>query len=190
MINRRIAISSMSILAALSLMTGATFAYFSSSATSTNNTFSSGTLVLALTDTTETDMAAVQASFGATNMAPGTCTGDQVLTLDNIGTVVANHLEIAASNTDSAMAGKLRIKKFMFDGTDLLNGIIGTTAGDPALKDLSDLATAGYDDIGMSDLNDHTITMDVCLDESAPDSLQGSTNTLNLTFALNQHVSQ
>ena len=186
--NRNIVISILSIIASLSLMSGATYAYFSSTATNTDNTFSSGTLVLALTDTNDTEPGNIQATFGATGMGPGDCSGDQVLTLENNGTVAGHHVEIAASNSDAVLASTLRIQKLQFDSINLLTGL-GASAGDPTIKDLADLAASGYDDIPMTDFSDHTITMDVCLDSSATDAVQGLSNTLNLTFTLNQHGS-
>lgn len=53
MINKKIAFSLISIVSALAIMGGATFAYFSSQATSTDNVFGSGTLELLLDDNNE-----------------------------------------------------------------------------------------------------------------------------------------
>jgi predicted ribosomally synthesized peptide with SipW-like signal peptide len=48
MINRKIAISAISIFASLALMAGATYAYFTGTATSSTNTFTAGTLKISI----------------------------------------------------------------------------------------------------------------------------------------------
>ncbi|MBI2031175.1 MAG: hypothetical protein HYT08_01035 [Candidatus Levybacteria bacterium] len=50
MINKKIALSLLSIVSALAIVGGATFAYFSDTANSTNNTFTAGTLDVEITD--------------------------------------------------------------------------------------------------------------------------------------------
>ncbi len=50
MINKKIVLSALSIVTSLTLMAGATYAYFTDTATSTNNRFQTGTLDIVLTD--------------------------------------------------------------------------------------------------------------------------------------------
>lgn len=71
MINKRIFLSGLSIVSAFTLMVGGTFAFFSDTATSTGNTFSSGTLEFQLRDNNESFTDAVTASTVATGMVPG-----------------------------------------------------------------------------------------------------------------------
>ncbi|MBI2405600.1 hypothetical protein HYV21_00910 [Candidatus Microgenomates bacterium] len=64
-INSRIALSLASIAAAGALIVGSTFAFFSSTATSTDNVFASGDLVLLLDDDDDiTPAATIDASLG------------------------------------------------------------------------------------------------------------------------------
>ncbi len=74
MINRRIIISSLSVITALSLMTGATFAFFTDTASSQGNSFTSGNADLQLAQ----DNAGTAGTFGnnttgpvLTNLFPG-----------------------------------------------------------------------------------------------------------------------
>jgi len=69
MINRRIAMSGMSILAALALAGTATFAFFTDNATSEGNTFSTGTLDVSITD--QNSDTAFEGESIVSNWAPG-----------------------------------------------------------------------------------------------------------------------
>lgn len=69
MINRKIVTSTMSIITAFSLMTGATYAYFTDTQTSTNNAFAAGTLNVSITDQ-NADTGFINESL-ATNWQPG-----------------------------------------------------------------------------------------------------------------------
>jgi predicted ribosomally synthesized peptide with SipW-like signal peptide len=72
MINRKIAMSGLSILASLSLMAGATYAFFSDTATSSNNLFQSGTMSLQVRDDSENFTDTVTASWVTpTDWLPG-----------------------------------------------------------------------------------------------------------------------
>jgi len=55
-LNSRILLGAASILAAIALITGATFAFFSDTETSTGNTFASGTLDVSITDQNSDDL--------------------------------------------------------------------------------------------------------------------------------------
>lgn len=69
MINRRIAMSLFSITAALALVGGSAFAFFTDTATSQNNTFATGTLDVSITDQNEDTPFESQAIVS--NWAPG-----------------------------------------------------------------------------------------------------------------------
>lgn len=188
MINRKIAMSAVSILSALTLMGGSTFAFFSDSGTSSGNTFSSGTIDLHLEDNStegESDDKNVIASFGSNSpMVPGQCLDPQTLFIRNDGTVPADHVDISASNTDGGMANVLRIQTLTYDGVDIL-GTIGTGAGTVGIADLTDLETTGLNDLALTNLaSSHSLVMQVCLDESA--TTQGQTNSLTLNIVLHQ----
>lgn len=199
MINRKIAMSGMSILASLALMGGATFAFFSDSGTSTGNTFSTGTLDLKLADadeTTGTD--SVTASFGSGSLVPGSCTGDQTLFLRNDGTIAANHAEVRVSNvvTDTGsnatpdMDAYLRINKLTYDDVDVTGQITNNNISE--FLDLNDWATgSGLDNLSLTNLNSsHALVLDVCLDSSAPNEIQADSVLSTFTVDLNQNASQ
>ncbi len=99
--NKKIVLSIFSIVSALAIMGGATFAFFSDSGTSNDNVFASGSLDLKLSDyTPETDQDDVVASFGGSDLAPGDSISGQ-LRLKNTGTINADHAEVALINNNS-----------------------------------------------------------------------------------------
>jgi predicted ribosomally synthesized peptide with SipW-like signal peptide len=91
-------------LGVLTLMGGeGTLAYFTSSATSTNNVFTTGTVTLRLTDANESDSAAVTASFGSATFRPGD-TAAGYLTVRNAGTLPFDYgLQYSATNTGGTL---------------------------------------------------------------------------------------
>lgn len=179
----------MSIVAALALVGGATFAFFSSAATSSANVFASGTLNLALCDGNEpcpeTSNATqnVTATFGLDNMKPGDCTGVQTLTLKNTGSINAGSVDIAAANNNGTFSPWLRINSLTYDGG-------AQSVGDPnanTWSDLADFQTNGLTGLGgINSGSTKNLVMDVCLDQTAPNSVQGLSDTLTLTVTLKQ----
>ena len=200
MINSRILLSAASIAAAGALVIGATFAYFSDSGTSSNNSFSTGTLDLKLSDdTSETDQDSVTASFGGT-LVPGGCTGNQQLRLKNSGTVNANHAEVRLTSNVVTDTGNnaspdidtfLRINLLTYDGGDVTGQLSDTNSN--VFLDLADWAAtpAALDNLSLTDLSaNHPLVMDVCLDSNAGNTLQGDSCVSTFTVDLNQHSSQ
>ena len=93
--NSKIAMSGLSILASLAVMGGATFAFFSSAATSTANTFAAGSLVLQVDDVDDTTPAAtVDASITGAGMAPGSSTTG-FISLHNGGSIDIEKIKLA-----------------------------------------------------------------------------------------------
>ncbi len=80
----------------------ATWSYFSDSGSSTNNTFSAGTLNLKLSDSNETAQDNVTASFGGTNLYPGQTLPEQYITVRNDGTINAHHLDLTVTLSEGA----------------------------------------------------------------------------------------
>jgi len=195
-INTKIALSALSAVAATLLIGAGTYAYFSDVGTSNDNFFSSGTLDLKLSDdTVEFDQDNVTASFGGTDMAPGSCTAIAQLRAKNSGTVAGNHIEIAVVNnvTDNGadsipnMDAFLRLETFRYDGGNLS---VADSNGN-SFTDLADLATFGVDDLLLTNLStDHTIELQVCLDSTATNAVQGDSVDSDWTITLNQHSSQ
>ena len=203
MLNKKIALSAMSILASLALLGGATFAFFSDAGTSSNNVFATGTLDLKLSDSTpEVDQDNVTASFGSGALVPGSCTGSQTLNLKNTGTIAADHAEVHLTlnsitdintNAEPDIDTFLRLSVLTYDGVDQLAQILDTNGN--LFKDLEDWAApanAGVlDNLALINLNtNHPLVMDVCLDSSAGNTLQGDSVTSTFTVDLNQDASQ
>ena len=194
--NTKIALSGLSIFAALALVGGATFAFFSDEGTSNNNVFASGTLDLKLSDdTTETDQDTVTASFGGINMGPDDCTPSQQLRVKNSGSVAGDHIEIAVVNnvTDVSpdaspdMDTFLRLDTFNYDS----NPISITDSNSNGFSDLDDLKTNGVDDLALANTgSNHNIDLVVCLDDSAGNDIQGDSVDSDWTITLNQDSSQ
>jgi spore coat-associated protein N len=196
--NTKIALSGLSIMAAMALMAGATFAFFSDSGTSTANTFSTGTLDLKLTDADQTTQDSVTASFGG-SLVPGSCTGNQTLSLRNSGTVAANHAEVKVANvvTDNVptatpnMAAWLMIDTLQYDAGNVVAQIPDVNGN--GWKDLADWAstTTVLDDLALADLNvDHPLVMNVCLHSTTPNEVQSDSVVSTFTIDLNQNASQ
>ena len=192
--NRKIILSAISIVSALSLLGGAAFAFFSDVGNSNDNLFAAGTFDLKLSDDTpETDQDNVVASFGGTNFAPGSCTTVQELRLKNSGSVAGNHVDITEANSNPGMAAFLRIDSLTYDSVDVLPKVL--ESGNNSFKDLADWAASpsGVVDLALTDLGtDHKLDMKVCLDETAGNPLQGGVNYATFSATLRQqgHASE
>ncbi len=199
--NKKILLRGVSLFSSLALLAGATFAFFSDEGTSTDNVFAAGTLDLKLSDDSpETDQDDVTASFGGATfsgdaLGPGECADPSDLRVKNTGTVAGDHVEIAAVNTvtDAApdatpdMDALLRLETFTYDAV----AIVVPDSNVNGFADLEDLATNGVDDLALTDLDtDHTINLEVCLDESADNDYQGDSVDSDWTVTLNQDASQ
>lgn len=205
--NRKIAMSLISSAAMVALVVGATFAFFSDSGTSSGNVFATGTLDLRLSDNAvngggaESVVDSVTSSFGSNTLVPGTCTGPQTLNLRNSGTIAANHAEVTVSNVPTDANGNaspdmdsfLRINALTYDAVDVTGQLTDQGGDGNVYLDLADWAAdAGdLDNLALTNLNtDHPLVMDVCLDSSAGDTLQGDSVTSTFTVTLNQVASQ
>lgn len=200
--NKRILLSSVSIMASTSLLAAATFAFFSDEGTSNDNVFSSGTFDLKLSDDTpETDQDSVSASFGGADLAPGACTATQQLRVKNSGTVAGNHIHLAVANTvtDTGAAASpdidsfLRLDTLAYDGTSKLSSIADGNGN--GFKDLNDFAgdplDGAADGLALTNLGtNHTIDVKVCLDASAGNTLQGDSVDSDWTGTLHQDAGQ
>src|SRR6266700_3461163 len=107
--NKRIVFGAFSILASLGMMGSAAFAAFSSSASNNGNTFTSGSLTLAI------DGAAGTAStpkFTVANILPGTSVS-QDIDLSNTGTTASTHTLLTSvshsSSSSPDLGGKLTL---------------------------------------------------------------------------------
>ncbi len=179
---RHIVISILSMFVVLLLVGSATYAYFSNSATSTNNVFASGTLDLKLANGSSSFADSVTASFGGTALSPNTCLPSATLNLKNAGSVPGNHIDISATNTNNSFAAFLRLKTLTLDGND----ITIADSNSNGFRDLQDLAASGIGNKAFTDFLAHPFAIEVCLDASAGNAQQGQTDTLDFTVFLDQ----
>ena len=85
----------------------------------------------------------------------------------------------------------LRIQVLHYDGVDVSSQITDTNGN--TFLDLADWAAlaGGLDNLALANLNaDHDLDVNVCLDGSAPNPIQGDTVTSTVTVTLNQDASQ
>ncbi len=191
--NSKIALSALSILSALALMGGATFAFFSDIGTSNDNVFSTGTLDLKLSDDTpETDQDDVTASFGASDLVPGASVSGQ-LRLKNDGSINADHAEVAVVNNNSdgtnPLDEVLEILTLDYDGSSVLGQVADSNLN--TYKDLDDLEASGLDNLSLTDLGvDHPLDLTVQMRSDAGNVYQADSVDSDWTITLNQDSSQ
>ena len=193
MLNKKIALSAMSILASLALLGGATFAFFSSAGTSTDNVFGTGTLTLLLDDVDDTTPAAtIDASFGDSSMAPGETTSG-FISMHNDGSIDIAEVNLGATETVSStpdLAEKLNITSAEVD-------TVSTCDDDPvdvssSFTTLAALNSADFD-LPSSDIAAGAtkyLCMTFELDEGTDDTYQGKSITETFTFIGHQDLGQ
>lgn len=198
--NRRIILSLISIVSAVSLLGGAAYAFFSDVGTSTNNSFASGTFDLKLTDASQTALDDVSETWTGTNMAPGGATVSATLSLRNSGTVAGDHVHFKAANTptdvaptedDGTMAKHLEVTVMTYDAVNILP--LFTDYNGNGHIDLEDLQSGG-DGVNIGALTDtgvdHPLVMGVRLDSATNDTYQGDSVNSTFTATLHQDASQ
>jgi len=214
MLNKKIALSAMSILASLALLGGATFAFFSDAGTSSENIFSSGTLDMELTDSDEGPTDDVSGTWGLASAPGDPFSGD--LMIKNTGSVDADHIELMFTNlVTEASSGPGTVPTVPMDrvievtvlawdsngdgvtDTNLLPGVVDTNFN--GIIDLDDLENQDVD--GPVDFDgvsfdgtqsaDHTLHMEGELDSVlAVDQHQGDSVNMTLDVTMNQDASQ
>lgn len=209
--NTKIAFRGLSILSALALMGGATFAYFSDTASSNGNVFSAGTLSMLLSDDNETDLTEVLATWGATGMEPGVTTFTGDLKIKNTGTTPANHVELKVINSVTEGSDSGAVATIPLDSVIEITSLLWDTNGDgspeqdllPAVtdtnsntfKDLDDLGNQLADDFddlafGGTQGNDHVLRIAGKLHSSAENQHQGDEVSTLVEVTMNQDASQ
>lgn len=207
--NSKIAMSAISIMASLTIMGGATFAFFSDSGSSTGNVFNSGSLVMALSDDNQTNEVNVSGTWGLASAPGDTFSGD--LKIKNTGSVPANHIELKFTNTvtdalslpgsdgSTPMDRVIQITLFEWDSdgdgvTDLTIPI--TDANSNGITDLDDLENQVADDFDNlaftgTQGNDHILRINGRLHPTlAVDQHQGDSVSMVLDVTMNQDASQ
>lgn len=172
-LKKKLMTSIMTMSLAAALVGGATFAYFSGTATNADNAFAAGDLTI----TTEP----TSAVFNATNIYPG-WSETQDLTVVNSGDMNFN-FKIASSmvtGESAALYGALTCE--IKDGTNVLytGPISGVATSDISLP-LDDATTAGLE-------NKKALTFKVSFPDDGSDqnALQGLSTKVNFTFNAKQ----
>ena len=204
--NTKIALSGLSIFAALALVGGATFAFFSDSGTSSGNVFGSGSIDLKLGNGETAASDSVTATIGQANMIPGGTPVLATLNLMNSGTIAANHVDIVVTDvltqagsppgsvTTNPMDKYLKLTTLTYDpGTgpvDLLPSITnGNGNGFVDLEDLknNNLTAGDLQNLGLAETDvDHPLVIGVQLEGTAPNDVQGDSVDVTLAVTLDQ----
>ncbi len=193
MINRRIIASGLSIVSALAVMGGATFAFFTSTASSTDNVFASGNMTLQLDDNDDvTPASTIDASFGDGDLAPGDTTSG-FISMHNGGNIAIAEVNLGSNQTVTSspdLATRLNITsaKIGNDSTCSTGDVnISGSFTTLAALDAADL------DLPSSALAPGA-TRYLCLtfqfDPTSDDTFQGKTITETFTFVGHQDASQ
>ena len=206
--------SAMSIVASLAIMGGATFAFFSSSATSNDNLFGAGSLNLELDDLNEAfgvgpDDDLLTAPFNVPSMAPGDSAAQEI-SFHNTGSVpmeeIAMGLNCAGTDGDSNFC----------DVLDILVRVGGTASegscsgGDDETPNINSEVSDGSGSLTLSEFNGDTydslpialaandlapggadeskVCIQVSMQESAVDIYQADTADVDLTFTAHQNA--
>ena len=195
----------------IGMVGGGTWAYFSDTETSTDNTFTAGTLDLKLQDDDESATDGVTASWFNDNMAPGDSEVGWV-DLWNSGTLDAHHVEISFANTvtdvvttgnDDDISDSMNVTAMSYGATDLLalsagafvnTDIEAADVNDDQIITLDELDSVTIDNLTEVPTADSALekrlAMTVELDSDTGNGNQGDSVTTVITFELNQDASQ
>lgn len=194
--NSKIAMSALSIMGSLAIMGGATFAFFSSSATSTGNVFASGNLELLIDDNNEsTPSATITASIGDTDMAPGDFVSGFV-SLHNDGSITIAEVNIdsvqtVTSSPDLATQMNIQSATIGDDQACTVNQVVATGSFPSTLAGL-DADPDGVDLPGTSLAPAQTkyLCMTFQFNSTADNTYQGKSITETFTFVGHQDLTQ
>ncbi len=202
MINRRILLSGMSILASVSIATGAAFATFTDVNSSTGNQFVAGSLDLQLDDNNEVATSSnITASFGGTDMSPGGTPTTGFISLHNNGSVNMTSLIMGATQTATVDNGDgSNISNVLDltvttgdDSTCTTNGVdrtgtIATAVGDGfSPLTLSELVNADFNAMpALAGGGTYFVCMTAQLETGAGNQYQGDSATVSFDFTGNQ----
>jgi spore coat-associated protein N len=203
----------------LALVGWGTMAFFSDTEASTGDVFSAGTLNLKLSDNNQFDLDGVTGSFGGTALKPGDTVGPSTITLKNVGSLAADHVDIKFQNTvtdnpvyDAGdlganiadMSTALTVSALSYGGTNLLRQ---TTPGTFDNADVEAADNAGNNDgvITMNELNGVSLqgltapaanggtavfSITAAIPSSVGNGIQGDSCDVTVNFGLYQDASQ
>jgi len=205
MINRKIFLSGISILSALVLMGGAAFALFTSNATSSDNTFASGTLSLFVDDENEPAVDnTVTTSISASDFAPGNSVSG-FISLDNAGTLPFSGIDFTIDTAETADPGNNSDMRTVLNltvvednlipdstctgGADITSAIesdVGDGSSPLTLAEF-DNGTDIYSEIsGFGTADTRNVCFTVTFDSSAGNIYQGDAVSSTFTFTTKQ----
>jgi len=205
----------------IGLVGTSSFAWFQNTETSTGNIFQAGTLDLQVKDDGIGDPDpwgdGVDLTWVMDDMIPGVSTVTNTVTLRNVGSISADHVEISFSHSiidtpdvesdtewssdPEDLAKWLEITAMIYDAVNLLS------APEPQLTDANGNGWIDLEDVTMSpnidvggpldnlpspeDVDGEvTLSMTVSFRAEATNDIQGDTLTTTVTFTLNQDSSQ
>jgi len=211
---RKFILSVLAIILALGLAGTGALAYFSDTETSMGNTYTAGTFDLKVADPNQDGAGydGVSQTWVMSNMIPGTSTVSSKVWFRNAGSIPANHLEIAVSNTvidgpgpesdteegTTDMARVIEITSMKYTppaGTGPVIDCLAwlTDKNGNGIKDLDDLQELGIDSLPPPKISPFITTeLEITLKfhSSADNDYQGDTFISTFTFTLNQDSSQ
>ena len=211
MINKKIAMSAMSIVAALTLAGGATFAFFSDEATRPSNTFGTASMDLELANDGVTFLDDVTATFSVSNMIPGQIRA-QTITFRNNGTTpiaeIAMKLDATSADDSSPDGSDLRnvLNVRVFEGstadgtnTSCTGGTEVTSTIETAVQNngtpltFTDWNGDTYDSLSLPipvGLSTQNLCVAVELEPTANNDYQGDSANATFTFVAHQSTTQ
>lgn len=178
--NSRIALSGLSILASLALVTTGAYAAFSSTNSNNGNTFGSGSLTLNINGS-----ATSSPIFTLSGKAPGDV-AQGVLDLQNVGTISANSVKITTIDTAGSNLGDVLTLDLYKDVDD--SGTINTgdtLVGSAHLSDpaWTNLVLAG---VTLPAAGHQKLIAKITFDAGADNSHQSQSLTFNFNFQADQ----
>ncbi len=183
--NIKIALSAMSIVSALALMSGTTFAVFTSAASNDNNTVGAGTMVLNVNDQAPTSTPV----FTVAGMAPGSHE-DRVIKLSNTGTVGANTVSLTSITHSTSTSPHDLGDVLTLNIYDNNGGTPNVIDGTNTLLGTAHITSAAWSNVslgfGLAPSTSHNVIARVVLDNSADDTFQGANSTFTLNFLASQ----
>jgi hypothetical protein len=185
--NKKIIMSALSIVSALTITGGATYAAFFAEASNTGNSFASGELTMDLL----VDGSNATPAFSITNAKPGDVF-DKQITLRNTGSMAATSTSIIGVESTSAPTSPDLSDKLLLTIYNDLTGN-GLDGGDPIIKGplaLNDVAWETSQTLGFglaSGLGTHAVIARVTFDPTADNTYQGkSTGLFKFNFRADQ----
>ncbi len=183
MLNRKIAISLITIVAALALTAGGTFALFNSTATNAGNTFGTGALTLSINTVAGTSTGV----FSVASAIPGQ-TFNQALTLKNEGNVPASSVKVSGITLggNSEIADKLMLQLYLdTNANNVYDSGADTSLGTGALNDPS---WTGFvlPGVTLAGGASSPVRAQLTFDSTADNTYQGKSVTFDLGFMATQ----